>query len=350
MALKLSNNASTILAADIDDTVTTVPIWTADAGLFPTLSEGDWFPITVYDQDGNMEIMKVTARVGGDLTVERGQEGTTAKSFSANDRVDIRVTGAVFEYLEGLFDIFTPFGTDFVKALDAAAALNLLGATTLGKTLFSVGTQGAARTAIGVDTLLAEKFDKNGGTVSGGTQFNAGITVRSSGPQVMTVLTTANDDARIFMRSNNGGNSYVEFGQRSGSDAYIYSRGRQYLFRSTGQLESGSWFIPNDGNLNGSRWGSWGSNYAFDAINGRIEDRAFWRSQEWAASRGPGDVGTYGWFRSYGSRGPGDYVAGSALQWSDGGGGAYGGSAPGTWRCMGLQGNYNDTTLYLRVA
>lgn len=94
MAVLLSNNATTLLAAAIDAAATTLSVETADAGKFPAPAAGDWFPLTIVDSAGNMEIVKATARVGAIITVERGKEGTTAKAFAAGARVDLRATAA----------------------------------------------------------------------------------------------------------------------------------------------------------------------------------------------------------------------------------------------------------------
>lgn len=97
MAIKLTNNATSTLAASITSGSATLSVQTADAGKFPTLGAGDWFPLTVVDTAGNMEVMRVTARAGAVLTISRGQEGTTAKAFSAGARVDVRLTAATLE-------------------------------------------------------------------------------------------------------------------------------------------------------------------------------------------------------------------------------------------------------------
>ncbi|UXS01091.1 hypothetical protein [Agrobacterium tumefaciens] len=96
MVVKLANNAISTLAASITDAVSSLSVQGADAGKFPPLDAGDWHPATIIDPAGNMEIVKVTARVGAVLTIERAQEGTTAKAFAAGSRVDIRLTAGAF--------------------------------------------------------------------------------------------------------------------------------------------------------------------------------------------------------------------------------------------------------------
>lgn len=94
MVLKLTNNATSTLAASISESDTTLAVQSADAGKFPTLSAGEWFPVTLVDAAGNMEVMRCTARASATLTVERAQEGSTAKAFDVGSRVDLRLTNA----------------------------------------------------------------------------------------------------------------------------------------------------------------------------------------------------------------------------------------------------------------
>lgn len=94
MPALLGNNATTTLASGINSSVTSISI--ASAANFPSPADGEWFPLTVIDSSLNMEIMKVTARSGTTLTVLRGQEGTTARSFASGSRCDIRLTAGAF--------------------------------------------------------------------------------------------------------------------------------------------------------------------------------------------------------------------------------------------------------------
>lgn len=96
MAVKLANNAVSTLAASITDSANTIFVQVADAGKFPTFSSGDWHPATLIDASGNMEIVRVTGRAANVLAVERAQEGTTAKAFTAGARIDIRLTAGAF--------------------------------------------------------------------------------------------------------------------------------------------------------------------------------------------------------------------------------------------------------------
>lgn len=107
MAVKISNNASSTLAGSILATSTSFSVAGDDAGKFPALAAGDWFPLTIVDSAGNMEIVRVTARSGAALTVVRGQEGTTAKAFTIGARCELRMTAATAAALAN--DLVTAF-------------------------------------------------------------------------------------------------------------------------------------------------------------------------------------------------------------------------------------------------
>ena len=62
---------------------------------------GDWFPLTLEDQSGSIEILRATARQGDMITVTRGAEGTQARSFVSGDAVELRATAAVFANSSG---------------------------------------------------------------------------------------------------------------------------------------------------------------------------------------------------------------------------------------------------------
>ena len=104
MAVKFANNVSTTLSAAINATQTTISV--ADASGLPTLSSGDYVYLTI-DTDTTtptIEVVKVTAVSSNDLTVVRGQDGTTASSFSNGTKVELRVTAAALDDISSAAD------------------------------------------------------------------------------------------------------------------------------------------------------------------------------------------------------------------------------------------------------
>ena len=95
MSIQFTNDATTFLASNINASVTTITV--VDASSFPTLASGDHTYITLSTPtNSTKEIVKCTAIVGNTLTVIRAQEGTTAASFTTDDRAQIRITAQLF--------------------------------------------------------------------------------------------------------------------------------------------------------------------------------------------------------------------------------------------------------------
>jgi hypothetical protein len=94
MGIQLRNNAVGFLTAPIGSSDTSIALQTGNGAKFPTLGGSDYFYATLSGTDGALEIVKATARSGDTLTVVRAQEGTTAASFSAGSRMELRVTAA----------------------------------------------------------------------------------------------------------------------------------------------------------------------------------------------------------------------------------------------------------------
>lgn len=96
MGLKVTNNAFGTLNAGINSSATTIVLTAGQGSRFPTLSAGDYFYATLIDTSNNLEIVKVTARSTDTMTVVRGQDNTTARAYSTNDRFELRPTAALF--------------------------------------------------------------------------------------------------------------------------------------------------------------------------------------------------------------------------------------------------------------
>lgn len=93
--MQFTNNAATILQSGINSSVTTMTVATGTGALFPTLTGSQYFYCTLTDAAGTqIEIVKVTARTSDTMTIVRGQDNTTAQSFIANDKVELRLVAA----------------------------------------------------------------------------------------------------------------------------------------------------------------------------------------------------------------------------------------------------------------
>ena len=92
MPVKFANNAISTLLSGVSNSDTSFSLPTGQGAVFPTLSAGEYFYLTV-----SAEIVKVTARSGDSLTVVRAQESTTATPHAAGTQARLLVTAAGLE-------------------------------------------------------------------------------------------------------------------------------------------------------------------------------------------------------------------------------------------------------------
>lgn len=88
MTLKIVNNAKSELLSGISDTATTIVVKSGEGALFPTITT-EYFYATIALASA-IEIVKVTARTGDSFTVVRAQDGSTAQSFIAGAKFEMR--------------------------------------------------------------------------------------------------------------------------------------------------------------------------------------------------------------------------------------------------------------------
>ncbi|MFU0948651.1 hypothetical protein ACM26Q_23480, partial [Kluyvera ascorbata] len=106
LTLLASNNASTVLASSINASATTLTVNTGAGSLFPSPVAGtSFFKLTLIDAaTGQLtEVVHVTARTGDVMTIERAQEGTAARVWSANDIAANMMTAGTLSYILGSF-------------------------------------------------------------------------------------------------------------------------------------------------------------------------------------------------------------------------------------------------------
>ena len=94
MTALFNNNAFSTLASGISDSATSITLNSSDGAKFPSPSSPTYFFATLIDTSNNLEIVKCTARSTDTLTVVRAQESTSARAYSAGDRIEMRLTAA----------------------------------------------------------------------------------------------------------------------------------------------------------------------------------------------------------------------------------------------------------------
>lgn len=152
--IKFTNNASGTLAVSLGTTDTAISLSAGHGALFPSLVAGDYFYATLADASNNLEVVKVTARATDQLTVVRAQDGTVARSFSAGDTIQQRISAAA------LMELIA----QNLTADDIATKLGYTPASTTGDNAtgtWAIGISGRAANADNAD--LAADATKWGG-------------------------------------------------------------------------------------------------------------------------------------------------------------------------------------------
>lgn len=95
------NNASSLIAASISDSDLTIQVASGHGALFPNPGDDEYFLVTIENDSGDIEVVKVSARAVDLLTVPvggRGQEGTSAQAWTNGQaRVELRLTRGTME-------------------------------------------------------------------------------------------------------------------------------------------------------------------------------------------------------------------------------------------------------------
>src|SRR5262245_1744120 len=95
------NNASSLIAASISDSDLTIQVQNGFGALFPNPGADEYFLITLENDSGDIEVVKVTTSAVDLFTVPvggRGQEGTSAQAWTNGQaRVELRLTRGTME-------------------------------------------------------------------------------------------------------------------------------------------------------------------------------------------------------------------------------------------------------------
>lgn len=152
------NNFSEAIAEDITDTDTGI-ILGDSASLFSEASTKNKYPLTLFDDDGNIEIVYVRSAGTTGVGVDRGQEGTTQRAWPAGTSIESRFTAAI---ANGIF---------VVEPTDAAGT-DAVGIQPSRSTADQVAS-GFSSVAIGADSKASDYIAVALGTFTTATASNA---------------------------------------------------------------------------------------------------------------------------------------------------------------------------------
>ncbi|MVW75400.1 collagen-like domain-containing protein [Pseudomonas xionganensis] len=190
MTQQFLNNWSATLALPAAAAAPELTIEPAKAALLGTLTPGDHYAATlarvVEGAETAWEVVHITAITGGVLTVERGQEGTTALDWEAGEGISLRVTKGTLEDLRGAVGPQGPegpTGPDGASAYAVAVAGGFVGdeAAWLASLVGPQGPQGP-QGPVGPDGASAYAVAVAGGFVGDEATWLASL-VGPQGPQ-----------------------------------------------------------------------------------------------------------------------------------------------------------------------
>lgn len=208
MSFVISNNAVSRLVSAIATNTVTFSITGGTGVRFPNTSGGDVFHASLVDSSNNIEIVKVTSRVGDIFTVVRGQEGTTIRAFSVGDRVAMTLTAEAFNAKADAADV----SAEIAAAVNAhlndsndahdASSISYAG----GPGLSATDVEGA------LDELATEKMNLTGGTVTGDIVMSGASIIEARGADVVAAAITDIWATDGNMRHITGNTTITSFG------------------------------------------------------------------------------------------------------------------------------------------
>lgn len=165
MGLLTTNFAATTLASGIGASDTVISVTSAGGFPAPVSGAGDWFWAVIAATDETAwEVVKVTAASVNSLTVERGQDGTTARSWASGSRFEVRpVAAIVSELADGTASRLKRSawaGTALTYALAASVVyLGLTGRSGAGVGVYDsgFGVQNGSTTAFSILTAEGQR-------------------------------------------------------------------------------------------------------------------------------------------------------------------------------------------------
>lgn len=244
MTVKFANNAAGTLAANISSTDTSLSVAPGQGAIFPTIGAGEFFYVTLVDSSNSLEVVKVTAKSGDVFTVVRGQNGTTARAYVENDKVELRVISAAFdEFIQrsGSVAMTGDLNLGGNQASNVADPISAQDAATKNyvDTTAIAAVNAEAVTRANEDAL---KVNKSGDTMSGtlsGTSFKSnrgGEDARNTGFQFSSGadIGEGNRSTQYYDDLASNCNGYMPNGNCAGNSTYTPPNGNWWTWGVSG--------------------------------------------------------------------------------------------------------------------
>lgn len=362
MPLKLTNNATSKLSSALPANVTTLSVMPGDGAKFPVLAPGDWFPMTLTKADGTIEILRCTERVNDTFVVMRAQDGTAMHSWSAGDRVELRMTAAAAAEFKQRGEISSFMNNTLLPQGDAENARNALGlasASTRDIVQTNIDTQpgrlpvvgwlGLGGNAPGIGNTINEP--RPGGSITtvwaGDTNRPSGMPAEASGT-LHTAINYYGEWLNQLLIADGIGDAWLRSIKADQSLATSWGRvitslniGSQSV--SHAETAGSASTLSNPITINGTQVNA-GSNITINPTTAQVANAT-------AGIYYADTIGAYAFLANVSGAtvGHGDVLAGSLLRFAGTHSGTNGPVPAGSWRCMGLV-PHLEASVFLRVA
>jgi len=219
MPVQVKNNAVAFLNAAISASDTSLLV--DNGAVFPEPGSLDYFYATLISAQGTLEIVKVTARSGNTLTVERGAESTTPNGFAVGTRVELRVTA------QTLLDAVTGGSTIPELFADTVNTTNLEVINLKAKDGTVAGSIADATGVVTLSSAVLVTADINGGNVDGaiiGASTPSSITGTAIRANTSLALASGATVTAIFDEDNMASDSATGLATQQSIKAYVDSQ------------------------------------------------------------------------------------------------------------------------------
>ena len=218
MTLQVANNAFGELNADINNSVTTIVLKSGNGARFPSLAGSQYFYATLIDTNNNLEIVKATARSSDTLTVVRAQDGTSARSFVANDRIELRPVAAFFDTYQQKESSVDMNGTELILDADGDTSITAdtddsIDFKTAGADRVNIDSAGHVKVKTGSLTI-----DTVGQALGIGTNNPLhAIHIKDTTPEIKVEETSSGGSKMIVIGVEADGTPYIDTPQSGGN-------------------------------------------------------------------------------------------------------------------------------------
>jgi len=280
---------------------------------------------------------------------------TVGNALGVRVRVDAATNFSLAQRAQGRANI-DALGTVDKGAAGGVATLDSGGKVPSGQlpALTTTATVGAAMAGANGKTTPADGDFFTGVEAGGSTMFKTTwANIKVAITALINSIVGGNMAGRAFPRRSDGAAINIAWAGQGGQPSWLVGGNDGVTLYVYNPANFSVNYANSAGNANSV--GGWDINGILNQIN----DRAYWRTQEFITNSGAGGVATYAMLARWdsgaggGAANPGDQVAGSGLRWANANG-IYGGAPGGSWRCMGYSINSSrqddKVTNWLRYA